>query len=371
MSTAKRYPGVDLIRIFAFFCLVSLHFFLNNDYYYETIRGERMYIMTLMRSFFIVCVPLFMTLTGYLLNGKKMERAYYKRISKIIITYLLASILCIVYSVFRLKQELSVKDAILNILNFTAAPYSWYVEMYLGMYLLIPLLNIVYHAMPSQKAKLWLIFTFIILTVIPSSLNIYDLRSFGWLSQPSSTAEYNKLFPSFWTFLYPITYYYIGSYLKEYGFKINRLLNIGLILFLTIFSGTNSFWRSYQANFVWGFWCGYGSPLVMSLAVLVFVFFININYTKLPNCLVKFLHNVSVLCLGAYLVSWIFDSELYPVLLEKVPVVAHRLESYIVIVPILFVASLITSYFLSKVQFLIEKAFALLGNLVRKKAKTS
>lgn len=370
MKAAKRYPGVDLIRILAFFFLISVHFFLNNDYYYVPVRGARMYIMTLMRSLFIVCVPLFMTLTGYLLNNKKVEKAYYGRISKIIITYLLASLLCIAYSVLYLKEHLSVKDAVLNILNFTAAPYSWYIEMYIGMYLLIPLLNIVYHSMPSQKGKLWLIGTFLILTVLPSALNIYDLRTFDWLSQPSSSSEYSEIFPNYWTSLYPITYYYIGCYLKEYGLKINKLLNIGLIIGVVLLSGTNAYWRSYQANFIWGFWCGYGSPLVVSLTVLVFSFFVNINYEKLPNCMATFLHKVSGLCLGAYLVSWIFDSALYPILLEKVPVVTRRLESYIIIVPVIFVSSLLTSYLLSKIQFLIEKGFALLGGLVRKKAKT-
>lgn len=112
-----------------------------------------MYIMTLMRSFFIICVPLFLTLSGYLLRRKQLEKNYYKRISKIIITYVLASLFCVIYSVVFLKQDLTVKSIILNIFAFSAAPYSWYIEMYLGLFLLIPFLNIVYNSLPSQKMQ--------------------------------------------------------------------------------------------------------------------------------------------------------------------------------------------------------------------------
>ena len=78
------------------------------------------------------------------------------------------------YSIVFLKQDLTIKSIILNVLNFSAAPYSWYIEMYLGLFLLIPFLNIVYNAMPSQKSKIWLILTFVILTSLPPVLNIYN-----------------------------------------------------------------------------------------------------------------------------------------------------------------------------------------------------
>ena len=86
MNCVKRSPAADLIRILAFILVISVHFFMNNGFYSQTVAGKRMFIMTLMRSFFIICVPLFITLSGYLLRKKKLEKSYYKRISKIIIT---------------------------------------------------------------------------------------------------------------------------------------------------------------------------------------------------------------------------------------------------------------------------------------------
>ena len=203
MNLTKRNPAADIIRILALFLVVSVHFFLNNGFYSHTVEGKRMYVMTLMRSFFIICVPLFLTLSGYLLRRKQLEKSYYKRISKIIITYVLASLLCVVYSIVFLEQDLTIKSIILNILNFKAAPYSWYIEMYLGLFLLIPFLNMVYNALPSQKSKIWLIITFIILTSLPSVLNIYNFDSLDWWALPSSSSSKNKLIPAWWQTLYP------------------------------------------------------------------------------------------------------------------------------------------------------------------------
>ena len=366
MNYAKRSPAADLIRILAFFLVVSVHFLLNNGFYSQTVTGKRMFIMMLMRSFFIICVPLFITLSGYLLRRKKLEKSYYKRISKIIIAYILASLLCVFYSVVFLKQDFTIKSIILNVLNFSAAPYSWYIEMYLGLFLLIPFLNIVYNALPSQKWKIWLIITFIILTSLPSVVNIYNSNSLDWWVLPSSSSTMDKLIPAWWQGMYPITYYYIGCYLSEYGLKIRKSLNLLLIILSTIFSGTFCYWRSYKTTFIWGTWCDYLSLFNVVLTVLVFALIINTKFEKMPNGLAKFIQKISGLCLGGYLVSWIFDNELYPRLLEKVPEVTDRLEHYIIIVPIVFVLSLFASYLLSKIQFIIEKFFSFIYKLIQK-----
>lgn len=367
MDYTKRSPAADLLRIFALFSVVSVHFFLNNGFYSQTVAGKRMLIMTIMRSFFIICVPLFITLSGYLLRRKKLEKSYYKRIGKTITTYILASLLCVFYSVIFLKQDFTLKSIVLNILNFSAAPYSWYIEMYLGLFLLIPFLNILYNEIPSQRSKIWLILTLVILTSLPSVLNIYNLTSFDWLDLPSSTPIMNKIIPNWWQGIYPATYYYIGCYLSEYGLKIKRSLNALFITIWTIFSGGFCYWRSYGTTFIWGDWCGYQSLFNVILTLLVFTLFINTNFDKLPNILTKFIQKISGLCLGGYLVSWIFDNKLYPILLEKVPEVTKRLEHYIIIVPIIFVLSLLASYLLSIIQFVVGKLFLFVYRLIRKK----
>lgn len=69
----KRDIGLDLTRIVAFISVVAIHFFLNSGYYNEPVVGKRMYIMTLGRTFFGICVPLFMLLSGYLMVNKSIS----------------------------------------------------------------------------------------------------------------------------------------------------------------------------------------------------------------------------------------------------------------------------------------------------------
>ena len=302
---------------------------------------------------------------------KQLEKKYYGKISRIIITYILASLFCVLYSVVFLKQDLTVKSVFLNILNFTAAPYSWYVEMYLGLFLLIPFLNIIYNSLPSRKWKICLIVTLIVLTSLPSVVNVYNWYLPDWWSLPSSSTYFSKLIPAWWQEIYPLTYYYIGCYLSEYGLKINKFLNLLLILFGTLLSGTYCFWRSYKVNFISGSWCSYQSIFVVALTVLVFVFFININYDKMPANLARLAQRISSITLGGYLVSWVFDKAFYPILSQKVPSVTDRVEHYIIIVPIVSILSLLVAYLLSKIQFIIEKVFSYCYNLYCKKSHRS
>ena len=366
MNVTKRNPAADLIRILALFCVISVHFFLNNGYYTQVVSGGRMYVMTLMRSFFIICVPLFLMLSGYLLRKKKLEKSYYGRVTKILLTYVLASFLCIAYTVLFQKQNMTAKDMLFGLLGFSAAPYSWYIEMYLGLFLLIPFLNIVYNALPSQKAKLWLIATFLILTSLPAAFNIFDLSDLSWWPYPASSSTMTKVFPDWWQAFYPIPYYLIGCYLSEYGLKINKGLNMALIVLCTLISGTFCFWRNYNAVFIWGPWCSYQSPFNIVLTTLVFALFLNTNYDKMPSRLVRIIQKISGLALGAYLVSWIFDTEFYPKLAEKVPAVVNRLEYYVIIVPVVFVLSLLASYIISWLQLLLEKGASLLMGALKK-----
>ena len=86
----------------------------------------------------------------------------------------------------------------------------------------------------------------------------------------------------------------------------------------------------------------------------------------MPNGLAKSIQKISGLCLGGYLVSWVFDNKFYPILLEKVPEVTERLVYFIIIVPMIVVLSLLASYLLSKIQLVIEKIFSFIVQLIRK-----
>ncbi len=369
MSEKKRSVAADLLRCLAFFLVVSVHFLLHNGFYYYPVEGTRMLIMNFMRAFFIICVPLFLTLSGYLLRKKELSGKYFTRITDIILTYVLSSFACMIFSVLYLHKEIGPADVISKLLNFTGAPYSWYIEMYFGLFLLIPFLNILYNNLPSKKWKIGLIVIFAAVTSLPAVTNVYNFTSAAWWLLPSSSYEMTQLLPDWWTIMYPLTYYFIGCYLAEYGLKINKALNLLLIVLCIVASGLYTYWRSYKSIFIAGTWCDYQSLFNVVLTLLVFTFFINLNYDRLPKILTGFIQKLSGLCLGGYLVSYIFDSILYPVLLEKVPQMTDRLEYYFIIVPVVFVLSLVLSYFLSKIQWLLKFIFSKVYFLFSKVAK--
>lgn len=367
MSEQKRNISVDIIRCLAFFLVVSVHFFLQSGFYSQTVAGERMLVMNIMRALFIICVPLFITLSGYLLCKKELSLKYYKRIVGILLTYVLSSVVCILYSHFFLEEKLTLAQFALKIFNFTGAPYSWYIEMYLGLFLIIPFLNVLYNNIPSQNWKRVLVISFIALTSLPAVLNTYNFSSLSWWALPSSNMNTHQLFPEWWEGIYPVTYYFVGCYLREYGLKIKKSINLILIIAVIIFSGLYTYWRSYGYVFVWGDWCEYYSLFNVVLTALVFNFIINIKFDKTPAPLAKFIQKISGLCLGGYLLSWIFDSIFYPVLKEKVTNMPSRLEYYFLIVPVVYILSLAGSYVISKIVLLLELAFAKAAKLMTPK----
>ena len=91
----SRNTSLDIIRVVAVFLVNSVHFFLYNGFYTETVQGVPYFVMTVMRVLFTACVPLFMILTGYLMSKKTLSKSYYKGIRKTLIVYALATVACI------------------------------------------------------------------------------------------------------------------------------------------------------------------------------------------------------------------------------------------------------------------------------------
>ena len=75
MKNDRNY-NVDIIRIFAFFCVVAVHFFLKSGFYDISVGGKKMFIMSIFRIFFIIYVPLFITLMGYLMCNNVLKPGY-------------------------------------------------------------------------------------------------------------------------------------------------------------------------------------------------------------------------------------------------------------------------------------------------------
>lgn len=345
---------LDFVRIFAFLCVVSVHFFLKTGYYEDIMVGKKMFLMTVVRNFFMISVPLFITLTGYLMCNKELSKKYYKGIVKILVTYVLCSIVFLLFERFYLHSPSSVSGAIFEILAYRGTPYAWYVEMYIGLFIMIPFLNLISNNLKDKKQFKLLLFTSLFLFSLPSILNIYKFEGIDWWLNPASDWKYYKIFPSWWSAGYPILFYFLGAYIRKYSTESNiKLLPSLLCLILVVLlNGTFSYYRSYDAKVVLGTWNNYESFLNFIQTFLVFNLILKLNVQVKSKKVTYVIKKLSDSCFGAYLLSWIFDYLVYEKLCSVVPDARGRFN-YFFVVLIVFTLSLFSSVLVERVRIIL------------------
>ena len=366
MDLEKRDINLDFIRGIAVFSVISVHFFLYIGYYNEMLNNWAMYFATLMRTMFLVGVPLFMMLTGYLKNKKTLSKKHYFGIKKTVIIYILATFCAVLYRKYVMEEAISVLGGFLIL--FSYQQYSWFIEMYFGLFLLIPFLNMIYHNLKSKKEKLFLIGVMFFLTAMPSLLNTYSFTVENWFLNPVLSFEYHKLIPAWWVSIYPLTFYFIGAYFCEYRNEIKISLGMNFLLFvvcLVLFTAYN-IWRSAGVNFIYGVWNERSGFQSVICAALLFMLLMRLDMTKTPLWIKKLMYHTSQLAFGIYLSCWIFDQYAYPILTAQIPTVLERMPYYFVMVPFIFVCSWLLSFVLDKIYSLIDWIWGLLKSVFRK-----
>ena len=363
-----RNPNMDILRIIAVLCVIGIHFFYHSGYYYTTNDNAVMYFATVLRTLSSVCVPLFMILSGFLLCNKTLKKGYYSGIRKTIIVYILVAIACMIYKSIVESYTLTPLTFFTGILDFTGANYSWYIEMYIGLFLLVPFLNIIYKNLDSRKQKNILLITLIAITILPSLFNAFRFDSLEWWANPASNTETQKLIPSWWVGIYPITYYFTGCYIREYGTKIKNICLIIALVVAVFGFGTFNFYRCYGTPFStsdYVYWSGI-EPYVMS--VLIFLIIKNLKLDNI-NVKVKFvLWKVSDLVLGTYLLSFIFDAIYYYEFLNKNTTDFYaRFPFMPLMILCVFVSALISSGIINLIAAGIEFCYKKICNLCKEK----
>ncbi len=311
--------GLDITRIFAFICVVSFHFFLNtgyNDIWYEQ---PLMYIEVVLRDSLVVCVPLFIILTGYLCIDKDIELtavSYWDHVKKyfnVFLTWVLCSIAIFAFQLFYLHDyELSdVKYWPLSLFGFGS--YAWYLDMYFGLVVAIPFLNRLWKSAAARESRMLILAAAVLISIVPSLFNGFDLVTPGAFFNTSLAKEETPLFPHRWTAVYPIAYYYLGAYIRCYvdmkklNSAVLAALTAGVFLMLGIVSCL--FDRLTELT-------DFDGAFTFIKSGLIFLFINSFSYSF--NARVSgVIHYISRLTLPAYLISYIPDRVLYLEVAEK------------------------------------------------------
>lgn len=349
----KHNINLDIIRCLALLLVMSVHL----GTHAITMNSKQAFIFMLIETISMSCVPLFIILTGFLTSNHKIkltDKKYYSRlITRILIPYLIVGIVVVLFKRFYLGENIGFLSGLFYILSFPE--YFWYINMYIGLFLLTPVLNIIWNNINSKKDSKVLIGILVFLTIAPSFTNIYNFLSPEWWGDLSLSENYNQILPHWWIMLYPITYYFIGAYINRYQNDIKRIKwqKIALVLVGTsILFALYNFWRSHGSTLVLGQWFEYYGFEHSTTAVLIFCMILSMNFSRIKEAPRKWIMRLSELSFGAYMTSWLVDNFLHPKFNEIAP--ANNL-SRLKYVPIMLFITFFSSMFLSWILEIISK----------------
>ena len=306
IHTADRAPrdfGADMVRIGGLILLLWLHFYLRNGFYYQKINGFSGFAAVVFRPVFMCCVPLFMMLTGYLKCGKKWSKGYYRSLLPILISYALIALIHLFYKIFWLEQSMTAGEWILSFFRFEMANYGWYVGMYIGLFLLSPLLNMIWNSCETKRMHQMVVLTFVALTFLPSTVNDTPI---------------GNLIPNYFQAVYYVTYYIIGCYIRTYRPKPKTFLCILFILAMgALMAWINISTRTEPGSYYSGYRVGYNGLVTGSMTTAVFLLFYRLKTES--GKLRKAAAHLSGIVLEMYLLSHIADSNIYTMFYKKYP----------------------------------------------------
>ena len=354
----NRSISLDVIRCTALFLVVSVHFFLYIGFYSCLLVGSRLFLFTLIRTLSMTCVPLFLMLSGYLLKNKAPNRQYYSKLIKTVCLYFLASACCYIYQV---RSSGNLLSFLLYTLGYSASHYAWYMNMYFGLFLLIPYLNVLYNGLPNQRSRQGLILSLMIMTAFTGLVNCFAPSPDGGWQLSSEVGIYQVILPDWWHKIYPLTYYFIGAYLRDHPLKLSRKCNALLLLLALVGNGTLNYCISYGKEFLQGSWQDWGSALNILQSALLFNLLATMDFTFLPARVTPLFRKISDLSLSAFLVSWIFDDLIYPAVIRLQPSIAYRLLWYPLTTTLVFTGSICLAWLLDGLYSLISRGLRFLS----------
>lgn len=299
----KRDFGLDLVRAAAGVLVLSVHFFLNNEFYQTPVAGGTMLLACMVRMLCMTCVPLFLVLTGYTCIHREWSKGYYFKLLPVLLTYLGAGAACLAFRALVLQEAMSPLGMVRRVLDFSAAPYAWYIEMYIGLFLLSPFVNAAWRAL-NDKAKGALALTLFVMTALPGLAN-----------------HWGQILPEWWVTVYPLTYYVLGAWLREHPLKAKSWQLLLGWAALAALMGAAGYFTAKGGPYNWLPEDNWGSWSLTLQAALLFSALVKVR--SAPKPLTWLVERVAKLSLGMYLVSYIADQVVYPRLIAAVPA-AHR-----------------------------------------------
>lgn len=197
--------GLDVLRALAIVSVVGGHFFMNTAFGRTPVNTPSMFGQNALQYLLTtIGVPLFLMLTGYLNSGKRLTMEYFPKLVRVLVSYGLITVLTYGVLLAIGEESFSCKRLINGFGGFDIIRYGWYINMYVGLFLLTPVLNVVVDAAikDTENRKAWLVLfgMGILLVSQPSTLNRY-----GFI-----------LFPDYWRNGWVLAYWLFGALIRRF-----------------------------------------------------------------------------------------------------------------------------------------------------------
>ena len=312
----NRDLGIDIIKTLAISFVIGVHFFLNTRYYTTNLDNTNLFFQTYIQQIFLSCIPLFLMATGYLNNNTKITFNYFKKIIPIIIIYFIYSIPALIYRCSINEIPFDIKLWIEQIFSFKGHRYSWYINLYFGLFLLIPFFNKLYISLNNKKEKLILIILLLFLTTL-------------------------ECVPNYWAKLYPLAYFYIGKFIRDFEPRIGNKKAIFYFLAIILIETTIEFLVASNGRYT-HYYNDYSSIFraIQSTLLFLICYNKNINNTFIKKTII----NISSSTLDIYLASFLTDRLLY----KPFKALSLSQETMFIFLPIMILASLFFAYIIAR-----------------------
>lgn len=280
----KRQSGIDLIRVMCLFCVVGAHQFLHNGFYDEPQIGLLMWSVDIWRWLFVCCISIFLMMSGYLRCNKTDMLDCYRGLIPVLLGYILSC--AVIFPVqYLMGDHASLATWIKRLIHF--GNYGWYVEMYIGLVLFSPVINL---GMKHMSDKTLGIFALIMIFVT----SLHEMTTVN-------------LVPDYWRELYPVTYYVMGAAIRRLQPRVKAWQGLGAALVIAMGLAAASILTTDE-GFSSGFAQGHGGFWPLLVGVSLFLGLYRLQIGKVTG---KILGWLAGGVFEGYLISIIFDPWTY------------------------------------------------------------
>ena len=207
-KTNGRNSSIELMRIISMLFIIIYH--VNLHCGFNNLTGSSEVIVILVTSLIVVHVNSYVLITGYYQSTKELKVSNVLKLINITwfykVLFLFLFLYLIKYTGIPITSSITTVDIIKTLMPLDYGIY-WYIDCYLVLYIISPILNIVIHNTDKKRLRNIIIILFLIFSVV-GTFGVDEIVFTGT----------GRTLVSF------ILLYFIGAYLRKYPLKNSRLL---------------------------------------------------------------------------------------------------------------------------------------------------